>query len=133
MSEKIYVISCSQDLASLGMDRLRTAMEGMEERTLSLDWSKVRLVPVVANEKVAFNEEDTQFVPIKPIQIPANAIVFQSFYGVNGMGHLSCIGCQELKKPSDERIADMSIFRSRIKASVLKGDLLGQVLIVPTK
>ena len=133
MSEKIYVISCSQDLASLGMDRLRTAVDGMGERTLSLDWSKVRMVPVVANEKVAFSEGQTQFVPIKPIQIPANAVVFQSFYGVNGMGHLSCIGCQELKKPNEERVADMSIFRARIKASVLQGDLLGQVLVVPAK
>lgn len=108
-------------------------MEGMEERTLSLDWSKVKLVPVVANEKVAFKEGETQFVPIKPIPVPPNSVVIQSFYGVNGMGHLSCIGCQELKKPSEARTADMSIFRSRIKASVLKGDLLGQVLIVPAK
>jgi len=115
------------------MDRLRTAVEGMEERTLLLDWSKVRVIPVVANGKVAFNEGETQFVPIRPIPVPANAIVFQSFYGVNGMGHLSCIGCQELKKPSEERVADMAIFRSRIKASVLQGDLLGQVLIVPAK
>ena len=133
MSEKIYVISCSQDLQSLGMDRLRTAVEGLDERTLSLDWSNVRLVPVVANEKVAFTEGATQFVPIKPISIPAKSVVFESFYGVNGMGHLSCIGSQEFKKPDEDRTADMSIFQSRIKASVLKGDLLGQVLIVPSK
>jgi hypothetical protein len=113
------------------MGRLRTAAEGMEERTLSLDWSKVRFVPVVANEKVAFTEGETQFVPIKPISIPANSVVFQSHYGVNGMGHLSCIGCQEFKRPDEKRTADTSIFQSRIKASVLKGDLLGQVLIVP--
>ena len=130
MSEKIYVISCSQELLSLGMDRLRTAVEGMEERTLSMDWSKVRLVPVVANEKVAFKEGEFQFVPIKPIKIPANSVVIQSHYGVNGMGHLSCIGCQEFKKHDEDRTADMSVFQSRIKASVLKGDLLGQVLIV---
>lgn len=115
------------------MDRLRTAVEGMEERTLSLDWSKVRFVPVVANEKVAFTEGETQFVPIKPILIPANSVVIQSYYGVNGMGHLSCIGCQEFKRPNEDRIADMSLFQSRIKASVLKGDLLGQVLIVTGK
>jgi hypothetical protein len=133
MSEKIYVISCSQDLLSLGMDRLRTAREGLEERTLSLDWSKTRLVPVVANEKVAFSEGDTQLVPIVPISIPANSVVLQSFYGVNGMGHLSCIGCQEFKGPDENRTADMSMFQSRIKAAVLKGDLLGQVLIVPRK
>jgi len=133
LSEKIYVISCSQDLQNLGMDRLRTAVSGMDERTLSLDWSKVRLVPVVANEKVAFVEGESQFVPIKPIAIPANSVVFQSFYGVNGMGHISCIGSQELRRPNEDRTADLSIFQSRIKASVLKGDLLGQVLIVPEK
>ena len=131
MSEKIYVISCSQDLQSLGMDRLRTAVEGMDERTLSLDWSRVRLVPVIASEKVAFAEGATQFVPIKPISIPANSVVIQSYYGVNGMGHLSCIGSQEFKRPDEDRTADMSVFQSRIKASVLKGDLLGQILIVP--
>jgi hypothetical protein len=130
MSEKIYVISCSQDLQSLGMDRLRTAIEGLDERTLSLDWSKVRVVPVIANEKVAFIGGESQFVPIKPIKISANSVVFQSFYGVNGMGHLSCIGSQEFKRPDEDRIADMSIFQSRIKASVLKGDLIGQVVIV---
>lgn len=133
VSEKIYVISCSQELLSLGIDRLRTAVDGMEERTVSLDWSKVRLVPVVANEKVAFTVGEQQFVPIKPIAIPANAVVIQSYYGVNGMGHLSCIGAQEFKRPDEDRTADMSIFQSRIKASVLKGDLLGQVLIVPGK
>ncbi len=131
MSEKIYVISCSQDLLSLGMDRLRTAVDGMEEKTVSLDWSRVRLVPVIANEKVAFLVGESQFVAIKPIKIPANSIVVQSYYGVNGMGHLSCIGTQEFKRPDEDRTADMSVFQSRIKAFVLKGDLLGQVLIVP--
>lgn len=133
MSEKIYVISCSQDLQSMGMDRLRTAVEGLEEKTLSLDWSNTRLVPVIANKKVAFSVGESLFVPIIPISIPANSMVFQSFYGTNGMGHLSCVGSQVFKKPSEDRIADMSIFQSRIKASVLKGDLLGQVLIVPGK
>jgi hypothetical protein len=113
------------------MDRLRTAVEGMEERTISLDWSKVRFAPVIANEKVAFKEGESHFVPIKPIKISANSVVIQSYYGVNGMGHLSCIGCQEFKRPDEDRVADMSVFQSRIKASVLKGDLLGQVLIVP--
>jgi hypothetical protein len=117
----------------MGMDRVRTAVEGMDERTLSLDWSKVRFVPIVANEKVAFEEGQSQFVPISPIKIPANSVLIQSFYGVNGMGHLSCIGSQEFKRPDEDRIADMSVFQSRIKASVLKGDLLGQVLIVPAK
>ena len=133
MTEKIYVISCSQDLESLGMDRLRTAVDGMEERTLSLDWSNTRLVPVVANEKVAFVEGEIKHVPIKPISIPAHSVVIQSHYGVNGMGHLTCIGSQEFKKPGEDRTADMSMFLSRIKASVLKGDLLGQILVVPSK
>ena len=133
MSEKIYVISCSRELLSMGMDRVRTAVEGMDERTLSLDWSKVRMVPVVANEKVAYEEGESQFVPINPIKIPANSVIIQSFYGVNGMGHLACIGSQEFKRPDQDRTADMSVFQSRIKASVLKGDLLGQVLIVPRK
>ena len=133
MSEKIYVISCSRELLSMGMDRVRTAVDGMDERTLSLDWSKVRMVPVVSNEKVVFLVGESQFVPINPIKIPANSVVIQSFYGVNGMGHLSCIGSQEFKRPDEDRVADMSVFQSRIKASVLKGDLLGQVLIVPVK
>ncbi|MFW9871315.1 MAG: DUF22 domain-containing protein [Candidatus Thorarchaeota archaeon] len=133
MKEKIYVISCSQDLESLGMDRMRTAIDGLEERTFSLDWSKVRLVPVVADEKVPFTEGETNFVSIRQISIPGNSVVFQSFYGTNGMGHLHCIGSQDYKKSSEDRTADMSMFQSRIKASVLKGDLLGQVLIVPRK
>ncbi|MFW9807294.1 MAG: hypothetical protein ACFFFK_11250 [Candidatus Thorarchaeota archaeon] len=133
MSEKIYVISCSQNLQSMGMDRLRTAVDGMEEKTLSLDWSNTRLVPVVANEKVSFSAGESLFVSIIPILIPSKSVIFQSFYGVNGMGHLSCIGSHEFRKPSEDRTADMSIFQSRIKASVLKGDLLGQVLIVPGK
>jgi hypothetical protein len=115
------------------MDRLRTAVDGMEERTFSLDWSKVRFVPIIANEKVAFAEGVTQLVPIKPISIPANSVVIQSYYGVNGMGHLMCIGAQEFKRPDEDRVANVSMFQSRIKASVLKGDLLGQVLIVPSK
>jgi hypothetical protein len=130
MTDKIYVISCSQDLESLGMDRLRTSIDGLEEKTLSLDWSKVRFVPVVANEKIVFTEGESKFVAIKPIEIPANSIVLESYYGVNGMGHLFCIGSQEFKRPDEDRTADMSVFQSRIKASVLKGDLLGQVLIV---
>lgn len=115
------------------MNRLRTAVDGIDEKTLSLDWSMVRLVPVIADEKVAFSEGQSEYVPIKPISIPANSVVFQSFYGVNGMGHLSCIGSQEFKRSNEDRSADMSIFQSRIKASVLKGDLLGQVLIVPSQ
>ncbi|MFW9788365.1 MAG: DUF22 domain-containing protein [Candidatus Thorarchaeota archaeon] len=133
MKDKIYVISCNQDLVNMGMDRMRTAVYGLEERTMALDWSNVRLVPVIANEKVAFAEGETNIVSIRPIPIPANSVVFQSFYGTNGMGHLSCIGSQEYTKSSEDRTADMSMFQSRIKASVMKDDLLGQILVVPRK
>ncbi|MFX1369235.1 MAG: hypothetical protein ACFFAY_11590, partial [Promethearchaeota archaeon] len=131
MTDKIYVISCSQDLAELGMDRLRTGIEGLNDITVALDWSKVKYEPVVADDKVPFQVGETRIVPIKPIKIPAHAMVFQSFYGVNGMGHVSCIGAPEFKLYSENRTANMSMFSSRLKASVMKGDLLCQVLIVP--
>lgn len=131
--EKIYVISCSQDLASIGMDRMRIGIEGLEEIKLALNWSDVRLVPVVASETVHFNEGETKLVPIRPIEVPANAMVIQSMYGANGMGHISCIGSTEFKMYTEERIADMSMFQSRLKAKVMKDDLLGQVLIVSAK
>ncbi|MBD3408329.1 MAG: DUF22 domain-containing protein [Candidatus Lokiarchaeota archaeon] len=131
--EKIYVISCSQDLASIGMDRIRTGVEGLEETTISLDWSKVRFVPVVANETVSFREDETKLVSIRPIKVPANAMVIQSMYGTNGMGHISCIGSTEFKMYNEDRVADMSMFQSRLKAKVMKDDLLGQVLVVPAK
>jgi len=133
LSEKIYVISCRQDLASFGIDRMRTSVEGLEARNLSLDWSKVKLEPVVAEEKVPFQEGETRIVPIKAIEIPAYAMVFHSFYGSNGMGHISCIGALEFKHYSEKRTANMTMFQSRLKASVMKGDLLGQVLVVPGK
>ena len=133
MSEKIYVISCRQDLISMGMDRMRSSVEGLDEVELSLDWSKTRLVPVVASEKVIFQEGETNLVPIRPIDIPAYAMVFQSFYGANGMGDLGCVGSTEMKMYSDSRKANMAMFSSRIKASVMVGDLLGQVLIVEGK
>lgn len=133
LTDKIYVISCGQDLGSLGMDRMRTSVEGLEETRVSLDWSRTRLVPVVASEKVAYQGGETKIVPIKPIKVPGYHMVFQSFYGSNGMGDLACIGCTEMKMYSEERTANMSMFNSRIKASVLPGDLLGQVLIVPGK
>ena len=133
MTEKIYVISCRQDLISMGLDRMRTSVEGLEEINIALDWTNTRLVPVVADDKVSFHEGETHLVPIRPIEIPAYAIVFQSFYGSNGMGDLACIGSTEMKLPSEDRKATMSMFSSRIKASVLPGDLLGQVLIVEGK
>jgi hypothetical protein len=131
MTDKIYVISCSQDLADMGMDRIRTGVEGLDEVAINLDWSKAKFVPVVADDKVPFQIGETKIVPIIPIKIPAYAMVLQSFYGVNGMGHSSCIGALEFKPPSEDRVADMSMFNSTLKASVMKGDLLGQVLIVP--
>ena len=133
MSEKIYVISCRQDLSDLGMDRMRSSVDGLEEVVLSLDWSNTRLVPVVASEKVSFQEGETKLVPIRPIDVPGYSMVFQSFYGMSGMGDLGCIGCTDMKMYSEDKSANMSMFSSRIKASVLAGDLLGQVLIVESK
>ena len=70
-------------------------------------------------------------VSIKRIEISAYAQVLQSFYGANGMGHLACVGSLEFKKYDEPRVADKAMFQSRLKAAVMKGDLLGQVLIVP--
>jgi len=112
---------------------MRSSVEGLDEVELSLDWSKTRLVPVVASEKVIFQEGETNLVPIRPIDIPAYAMVFQSFYGTNGMGDMGCIGSTEMMLYSDTRTANMAMFSSRIKASVMIGDLLGQVLIVEGK
>lgn len=112
---------------------MRSSVGGLEESIISLDWNKVRFTPVVASEKVSFQVGETNLVPIRPIKIPAYSMVIQSFYGSNGMGDLACIGCTEMKMYSEDRTANMSMFSSRIKASVLPGDLLGQVLIVPGK
>jgi len=133
LTEKIYVISCRQDLIDLGMDRMRTSVDGLDEVKLSLDWSKVRFVPVVAAEKVSFQVGESKIITIRPIEVPAYSIVFQSFYGSNGMGDIGCIGCTEMKLYSEEKTANKSMFNSRISASVLPGDLLGQVLIVHGK
>lgn len=130
---KIYVISCNQDLKAMGMDRIRTAVDGMEEIEMALDWSKVRFVPVIANEKVQLDEGDSRVIGIEPIKVPAYAIVFGSYYGVNGMGFSSCIGTQQFKKPSEDRVADKSMFHARARAPVMPGDILGQVIIVPRK
>ncbi|TFH05211.1 MAG: hypothetical protein E4H14_13210 [Candidatus Thorarchaeota archaeon] len=130
MSEKIYVISCRQDLSSIGVDRMRNSVDGLEEIELALDWSKTRLVPVIATEKTAFVEGETKLVPIQSIEVPAYSVVFQSFYGSNGMGDLCCIGSTKMKLHTEDRVANVSMFSSRLKASVMRGDLLGQVLIV---
>ncbi len=131
--EEIHVISCNQDLQAMGIDRIRKVVQGLEETTVSIDWSNVHMVPVVADERTSFNPEETKIVNIKPIMIPKNAIVIQSFYGANGMGHTSCIGSTEFKTFDQVRTADKAMFHSRIKASVMKGDLLGQVLVVQCK
>ncbi len=47
------------------------------------------------------------------------------------MGNVSCIGSLEFKKYDEPRVAEKAMFQSRLKAAVMKGDLLGQVLIVP--
>ena len=72
-------------------------------------------------------------MPIRPVEIPAYAMVLHSFYGANGMGHTFCIGALEYRAYSKDRTANMAMFNSRLKASVMKGDLLGQVLVVPGK
>jgi len=112
---------------------MRSSVEGLEESNISLNWSKAKIVPVVASEKVNFEVGQTNLVPIRPIKVPAYAMVFQSFYGSNGMGDLACIGSTEMKLYSEDRVANMSMFSSRIRAAVLSDDLLGQVLIVPSK
>jgi len=117
----------------MGMDRMRTSVEGLDEIELSLDWSDTKLIPVVATEKVSFKEGEAKIVPIRPIEVPANAVVFQSFFGSNGMGDIGCIGSLEMKKPDEDRTANVSMFNSRINASVLPGDLLGQILVVAGK
>jgi hypothetical protein len=107
------------------------AVDGLEEIGISLDWSKAKLIPVVSEEKVQFQVGETRILSIRPIDIPPYAMVMQSFYGSNGMGHLSCIGSTEFKNFTYDRIANKAMFQSRIKAAVMKGDLLGQVLVVP--
>jgi hypothetical protein len=133
VEEKIYVISCNQELESMGMDRRRMAMDGLGETKVKLDWSNASLLPVVSQEKVQFQVGETRILSIRSISVPAFSIVIQSFYGSNGMGHLSCIGSTEFKPFTDERVANKAMFQSRIKAAVMKGDLLGQVLVVPAK
>ncbi len=106
-------------------------MEGLETAELSLDWSKGQLHPVVASTREDFEKGETKVIQIDPIKIPRGGMVFQSFYGVNGMGHLSCIGCQEFHRYNEERIADIAMFQARIRAPVMEGDLLGQVIVIP--
>ncbi len=131
MVDKVYVISCSQDMAKIGLDKIRTAVSDMNETVLSLDWSKSRLVPVVAAERRSFQVGEIGVLSIRPIPVEAYSMVFDSFYGVNGMGHLLCIGAPEFKSFREARVATVAMFQSRIKSSIMVGDLLGLVIIVP--
>lgn len=125
------MISCNPNLTEIGMNRMRRAEQGLEETKLALDWSDGRLHPVVATERENFEKGEIKIISINPITIPPGGMVFQSFYGVNGMGHLSCIGCQEYQHYSEKRVADVAMFQARIRAPVMKNDLLGQVIVVP--
>jgi hypothetical protein len=131
--KKIYVISCNQDLMSMGIDRVRTGVDGLEETEVSLDWSRVRFVPIIASEKVQFNEGDSKVINIEPIKVPAYSMVIGSYYGVNGVGFSSCIGCLQFKQFNEDRVADKSMFHARVRAPIMPGDLLGQAMIVPVK
>ena len=115
------------------MDRMRTSVDGLDEAHIAYDWSNVRFIPVIAADRVNFEIGETKIVRIKPISVPAYSLVIQSFYGSNGMGDLACIGCMEMKLYGENREANMAMFHSRVKASVLSGDLLGQVAIVQGK
>ena len=133
MDDDMYLISCSQDLEKMGLDRMRTKVTGMEASEISANWSKIRIVPVVASEKVPFQVGETKVIDIRPIKVAPNTIVIQSFWGVNGMGHINCIGSTEHKHMNQERTADKAMFQSRLKASVMKGDIMGQVLLIETE
>lgn len=133
MVEKIYVVSCNQGLASMGMNRLRTAVDGLQEVEIAMDWNNAKFVPITASEKTQFQEGKSAVVSIEPIDVPAYAVVLSSFYGSNGMGFVSCVGALEFKTHHESRIADKAMFHSHLKAPVLPGDLLGQVIVVPRK
>ncbi len=115
------------------MDRIRTAVEGLEKTNVSFDWSNVEVTPIIAAEKISVQKGDSTIFSIEPIEVPAFAAVINSFYGTNGMGFVSCVGSLEFCNHSDARIADKAMFHSHIKAPVLPGDLLGQVMIIPGK
>jgi len=117
----------------MGVSHIRTAVAGLEESVLSLDWSNSKLMPVIASEKVAFAAGETKIIEIRPIRIPAYSMVVQSFFGVNGAVHLLCLGASQFKPFSEDRIAEIAQLQSRMKCSVLPWDLLGQVIVVPGK
>ncbi len=130
--DKIYAILCDQSLSSMGFGYVRTAVEGIEESTISLDWSNVRAVPVISLEDAAFEAGETRIVKIKPITVAPKSAVLRSFYVSNGMGNLVCIGSTYFQHFDEERLADKAMFHSRIKGNMFKGDLIGHIFIVPS-
>ena len=129
--EKIYVICCDESRSSMGLGHIRTAVEGVQESTMSLDWTKIRSVPIITTERYLFEANETLIVKIIPMIIPPKSIMIRSFYGSNGMGNLACVGSTEFKSFDEERLGDRAMFTSRIKASMMRGDLLGHIFIIP--
>lgn len=129
--EKIYVICCDESRSSMGLGHIRTAVEGVQESTMSLDWTRVRSVPIIAIERYLFEAHQTLIVKIIPVPIPPKSVMIHSFYGSNGMGNLTCVGSTEFKNFNEERIGDRAMFTARIKASMMRGDLLGHIFIIP--
>ena len=129
--EKIYVICCDESKSSMGFGHVRTAVEGVQESTMSLDWTRVRSVPIIVLERYLFEANETLIVKIMPVIIPPKSAIMRSFYGSNGMGNLACVGSTEFKTFDEERLGDRAMFTARIKASMVKGDLLGHIFIIP--
>ncbi|MDF1541434.1 MAG: DUF22 domain-containing protein [Candidatus Thorarchaeota archaeon] len=131
-NDKIYAICCDQSRSSMGLGYIRTAVEGVEESTFSLDWSQTRSIPIISLEREEFESGETRIISIRPVEIPARHAVIRSFYVSNGMGNLACIGSTEFKRFDEDRYTDRAMFTSRIKGPVIKGDLLGHILMIPS-
>ena len=104
--EKIYVICCDESRSSMGLGHIRTAVEGVQESTMSLDWTRVRSVPIIAVERYIFEAHQTLIVKIIPVIIPPKSAIIRSFYGSNGMGTLTCVGSTEFKSFDEVIVAD---------------------------
>ena len=131
MPEKIYVISCDESKSSMGFGHIRTTVEGVQESTMSLDWTRVRSVPIIVLDRYLFEANETLIVKIIPVLIPPKAVIIRSLYGSNGMGTLTCVGSTEFKTFDQERLGDRAMFTARIKAPMERGDLLGHIFIIP--
>ncbi|MHA1908706.1 MAG: DUF22 domain-containing protein [Candidatus Thorarchaeota archaeon] len=129
--DKIYAICCDQSRSSMGLGYIRSAVEGVAESTVSLDWTNTRSVPIISLERLEFEQSQTKIVRIKQVEIPAKVAVLRSFYVSNGMGNLACIGSTEFKRFDEDRVADRAMFTSRITGPIMKGDLLGHIFMVP--